>query len=126
MATTVYGCIQWFGQERIKQTGFTLTKASKINAPLIDECKAHLECRLHSSTQIGRGFVIFGEIIHATIWSKILDVDYTQRYKELDSIVYLENGLFASITNLSKIDFSKKDYLTKLKEYTQQTSKDAG
>jgi flavin reductase (DIM6/NTAB) family NADH-FMN oxidoreductase RutF len=121
MASKVYDCIKLFGQERIKKTGFTLTKASKINAPLVNECKVHLECMLHSYKQIGKGFVIFGDIIHASIWSQILNVDFEKRYKLLDQIIYLENGLFASINNISKINFSKKEYLDNLAKFQQQT-----
>lgn len=58
MASKVFKCIQWIGQERINKTGFTMINASKINAPLVDECKAHLECRLHSTKEVGSGFIV--------------------------------------------------------------------
>lgn len=103
LATKVYGCIRWFGQERIIKTGLSLIKASKINAPLVADCKAHLECQLHSTKEIGSGFVIFGEIVAVSIWDKILQVEVDQRYELFDQIVFLENSTFARINSISKV-----------------------
>lgn len=100
---TVYQCVKWVGRERIEKTGFTLFEASIIHAPLVDECKAHLECYLHSTKEVGSGFVIFGEIVSALIWEDIVRVDYEKRYKLLDQTVYLEDGIFSQINNVSKV-----------------------
>jgi len=102
MASKVFECIQQFGKERIDKTGFTLIEASKINAPLVHECKAHLECRLHSTLEVGSGFVVFGEVVHASIWEEILQVEYEKRYELLDQIVFLEDSIFSSITKTAK------------------------
>ncbi len=104
MAPRVYGCIQWSGQERIEKTGFTLVKATKIRAPLVDECNAHLECRLHSTAEVGSGFIIYGEIVVASILEAILQVGYEERYKLLDQIVFLENAMFSRICNVEQIE----------------------
>ena len=101
IASKVYGCIKWSGQERIQKTGFTIIEASKIYAPLVDDCKAHLECHLHSTKEVGSGFVIFGEIVAASIWEKILDVEPEKRYDLLDLIVFLEEGMFSRINKVS-------------------------
>ena len=103
MVSNVYGCINWFGQERIEKTGFTLIEASKISAPLVVECKAHLECQLHSTKEVGSGFVIFGEIVAASIWEKILRVDPKKGYELLDQIVFLEDNVFSRINKISSV-----------------------
>lgn len=103
MAAKVYGCIKWSGQERIDKTGFTIIKASKVNAPLVDECKAHLECRLHSTQEVGSGFVIFGEIVAASVWEKILAVEPEKRYGLLDQILFLEEGMLSRINKVSRV-----------------------
>lgn len=104
MASRVYDCIRWFGGERIEKSGFTITEASKIHAPLIDESKAHLECRLHSTKDIGGAFVVFGEIVAASIWEDIMREPETEkRYELLDQIVFLENGLFSRINKISEV-----------------------
>ncbi|MFX0091036.1 MAG: flavin reductase, partial [Candidatus Hodarchaeota archaeon] len=102
-ASRVYGSIKWYGQERLKQTKFTLVEAIKIHAPLVAECRAHLECHLHSTQEIGSGFIIFGEIIHASIWTDILNAEAQKRYELLDQIIFLEEKLFAKITSVSEI-----------------------
>lgn len=103
MASKVFECIQWFGKERIDKAGFKLIEASKINAPLVYECKAHLECRLHSTKEVGSGFVVFGEIVAASIWEEILHVEHVKRYELLDQIVFLEDGMFSRINKVSKV-----------------------
>lgn len=101
---TVCECIKWFGRERIEKTGFRIIEASKINAPLVDQCKAHLECQLHSTQEIGSGLVIFGEIVAASIWGDILQVDGLKRYELLDQALFLEDGVFAPIGNLFRVE----------------------
>ncbi len=103
MASRVYRCTEHFGQERIEKSGLRLVEASRIDAPLVDDCRAHLECRLHSTGQVGSGFVVFGEIIAASIWQEILAARGVGRYELLDQIVFVENGMFASINKITRI-----------------------
>jgi flavin reductase (DIM6/NTAB) family NADH-FMN oxidoreductase RutF len=97
MASRVYGCVQWSGQERIDRSGFIITDASKINAPLVGDCRAHLECELHSTKEVGSGFVAFGEILAASIWEEILAALPDKRYELLDQIIFLEKGVFSKV-----------------------------
>ena len=97
MAKTVYGCLKWHGEERIEKCGFTPVPASKIGAPLVDECKAHLECRFIDAKEIGTGFVIFGEIVAASILDEILKAEPNKRYELLDQIVFLEDGVWGRV-----------------------------
>ena len=96
MAKSVFECIKWHGQERIEKSGFGLFKANNIQAPLIAESKGHLECKLVETKEIGSGFVLFGEIVAASIWDKILEKDkVNERYALLDQIEFLEDELFS-------------------------------
>ncbi|MEW5994545.1 MAG: flavin reductase family protein [Candidatus Zixiibacteriota bacterium] len=104
LASRVFGCLQWFGQERIEKTGVTLFKASKINAPLVADCRAHLECRLDKTVEMGSGFVVFGRIETASIWERILQVKREDRYALLDQIVFLEDNLYARIDRVATAD----------------------
>lgn len=103
MAKTVYGCLKWHGEERIEKCDFTLVPASKIESPLVDECKAHLECRLVDTKEVGSGFVIFGEIVAASIWDEILKVDLDKRYELLDQILFFENGVYGRSIEANEI-----------------------
>jgi flavin reductase (DIM6/NTAB) family NADH-FMN oxidoreductase RutF len=104
MVSKVYGCIKWFGRERIEKTGFSLVDASKIRAPLIDDCKAHLECRLDRMMEIGSGYVIFGEIVAASIWERILTAERDKGYELLDQVVFLEDNLYSKINRVEVVD----------------------
>jgi len=104
MASIVYRCTKWSGRQRILKSGFKLTDASKIHAPLVDNCKAHLECRVHSTKTVGGAFVIFGQIVAASIWEKIVRVECKERYALLDEIVYLEPGMFARIDKAYQVE----------------------
>lgn len=91
-----FACIQWKGEERIQRSGFRLVPASAIRAPLVDDCKAHLECRLVDTKEIGSGFVLFGEIVAASIRDDLLNPEPRARYAGLDQAMYLEEDLYAS------------------------------
>ncbi len=106
MASIVYRCIEWHGQERIRKTGFQLFRAAEINAPLVHECKAHLECRLHSTEQMGSGFLVFGEIVASSIWDEILAAEQGKQYEMLDQIVFLEDRLYSTISQVRSLDAS--------------------
>jgi flavin reductase (DIM6/NTAB) family NADH-FMN oxidoreductase RutF/uncharacterized protein YciI len=97
MAAKTYGCIEWSGQERIEKIGITLSPAGKVGTPLVDQCRAHLECVLHSTKEVGSGFIIFGEIVAASIREDILAVLPQDRYRLLDQVIFLENGLFSRV-----------------------------
>lgn len=97
MASRVYQCIQWSGSERIERLGARLVEATQIDAPLVDDCRAHLECRLIETRDIGSGLVVFGEIVAASIWEEILCHDHEKRYELLNQALYLEGSLFSSI-----------------------------
>ncbi len=103
LAAVSYECIRWFGKERIEKSGLTLENASKIKAPLVKECNAHLECELLDTREIGSGYVIFGEIVAASIREDILLLPPEERYKRLDEIVFLENNIFSTINNIESI-----------------------
>lgn len=97
LADRVYGCLRWFGRERIERAGFTLVPATTIQAPLVADCKAHLECRLVDTHAIGSGFLIFGEIVAASIWDAVLEAPPERRDALLDQAVFLEDGLYATL-----------------------------
>jgi flavin reductase (DIM6/NTAB) family NADH-FMN oxidoreductase RutF len=103
-AEKIYGCVKWFGRERLEKCGFTLSRTNKIRAPLVNECRAHLECELHDSMIVGSGLVIFGKIVAASIWEEILKQERIHAYKHLDQILYLENNLYCIVDNLHKLE----------------------
>jgi flavin reductase (DIM6/NTAB) family NADH-FMN oxidoreductase RutF len=51
----------------IEQAGLTQTESSKVSPPKIDECIAHMECKVHWIKDAGDHKLIVGEIIHADV-----------------------------------------------------------
>ena len=100
----VYNCVQWHGKDRIDNSKFVLFKADKICAPLVQNCKAHLECRMIDSKEIGSGFIIFGEIVAASIWDEIKIANKKKAYSLLDQCLFLENSLYCKIDKGYAID----------------------
>ncbi|MFC1683754.1 flavin reductase family protein [Candidatus Zixiibacteriota bacterium] len=103
LASKTWECIKWTGRERIDRSGFTLVEAKEIEAPLVAECRAHLECRLHSTREIGHALIVFGEIVAASIWEDILRAEGTDRYALLDQVLYLEEGVASRIGEIYKV-----------------------
>jgi len=51
--------------DKFSETGLTPLPARKVKAPIIKECLAHLECKLHSQFKTGDHTVFVGEIVEA-------------------------------------------------------------
>jgi len=51
--------------DKFKETGLTPLPARKVKPPIIKECVAHLECKLHSQFITGDHTIFVGEIIEA-------------------------------------------------------------
>lgn len=109
MAEKVFDCIRWHGTERIEKAELTLFKAQKITAPLIDQCPAHLECKLIDTKEAGSGFIILGEIVAASIRADIAEADRNESYRLLDQIVFLEDRLYSHIRSIPVCDNNDLD-----------------
>lgn len=97
LAQRVFACIRWKGEERVRRSGFHLVPASTIRAPLVDDCKAHLECRVVGTREVGSGFVLFGEIVAASVREDLAGLETHARYARLDQALFLEEDLYATV-----------------------------
>ncbi|MBC7129788.1 flavin reductase family protein [Candidatus Bathyarchaeota archaeon] len=52
-------------RDKFKEASLTPMSARKVKAPIIKECVAHLECRLHSQFTTGDHTIFVGEILEA-------------------------------------------------------------
>ncbi len=99
-----FASVQWAGAERVAKSGFRLSAATRIKAPVVADCRAHLECELRSTQEIGSGYVIFGEIVAAAVWDEVLKAAEPDRYALLDLVVYLEEKLVARVDRVQKVE----------------------
>jgi flavin reductase (DIM6/NTAB) family NADH-FMN oxidoreductase RutF len=51
--------------DKFKETRLTKSRSKKVKPPIIKECVAHLECKLHSQFKTGDHTIFVGEIIEA-------------------------------------------------------------
>ena len=51
--------------DKFSETGLTPSPARKVKAPIIEECIAHLECKVHSQFKTGDHTIFVGEIVEA-------------------------------------------------------------
>jgi flavin reductase (DIM6/NTAB) family NADH-FMN oxidoreductase RutF len=80
---------------KFKETGLTPSPARKIKPPIIKECPAHLECKLHSQFTTGDHTIFVGEIIEAYADKKA----FTDKYnlKNARMIFHLGGNEFATL-----------------------------
>ncbi len=53
--------------DKFKETGLTSMPAKKVKPPIIQECIAHLECKLHSQFKTGDHTIFVGRVIKAYV-----------------------------------------------------------
>jgi flavin reductase (DIM6/NTAB) family NADH-FMN oxidoreductase RutF len=51
--------------DKFKETGLTAKPARKVRAPIIDECVAHMECKVKQEIETGDKNLFIGEVIEA-------------------------------------------------------------
>ncbi len=103
LAEIACNCIRWFGNERIAKSSLNLVEASKINAPLIAECKVHLECTLYNMSIHKHGFVVLGEVVAVSIWDKILRSQPEEQYTLLDLTIPFQSGIYTLVNKTKTI-----------------------
>jgi flavin reductase (DIM6/NTAB) family NADH-FMN oxidoreductase RutF len=65
--------------DKFKETGLTPLPAKKVKPPIIKECVAHLECKLHSQFTTGDHTIFVGEIIEAYANKEAFTEEYDLR-----------------------------------------------
>jgi len=62
--------------DKFKKTGLTASCSRKVKPPIIKECVAHLECKLHSQFTTGDHTIFIGEIVQAYADKEV----FTEKY----------------------------------------------
>ena len=86
LARQVLYCGRKSGKEvnKFKETGLTAGKAKKVSVPIINECVAHLECRVEDIIPTGDHVLIVGEVLAAHARSEAFKGLYDlKRFKPL-------------------------------------------
>ena len=81
--------------DKFSETGLTPIPARKVKAPIVKECIAHLECKLHSKIKTGDHTIFVGEILKAYADRDV----FTDKY-DLDKarmLYHLGGNVFATL-----------------------------
>jgi flavin reductase (DIM6/NTAB) family NADH-FMN oxidoreductase RutF len=83
--------------DKFELFGLTPAKATKVDAPLIRECFANLECRIHDSRLVRKYNFFILEVVKAHV---------AKRPKYPDTLHYTGQGIF--LTTGSVVNYKKK------------------
>jgi len=81
--------------DKFSETGLTPLPARKVKAPIIKECVAHLECKLHSQFKTGDHTIFVGEVV-AAYANKGAFTD-TYNIDEARMLYHLGGNVFATL-----------------------------
>jgi flavin reductase (DIM6/NTAB) family NADH-FMN oxidoreductase RutF len=81
--------------DKFAETGLTPFPARKVKAPIVKECVAHLECKLHSQFKTGDHTVFVGEIVEAYANEGV----FTDKYdlEKARMLYHLGGNVFAAL-----------------------------
>lgn len=77
-----------YREDKISKIGFTHQKAQKVNAPLINEFKLSLECKVMHIVEVGSHTQITGEIVNVQAEADIVDDNGRIIFEKLNPIAY--------------------------------------
>ncbi len=103
LAARIWAMLDANGAERIARCGFTLVPALRVAAPLVEDCRAHLECETLDTRAFGQEALVFGTIVSASIDSACTQGTSAEQYAQLQPIFFLENRLYAPLGAVSSI-----------------------
>lgn len=88
--TDYIGIASGYDTDKLEDVSFTYTKAEKVNAPVIDQFRASLECRVIHIAEVGSHTQITGEIVNVQADEDILDDKNRIILEKLDPLAYDE------------------------------------
>lgn len=77
-----------YNADKLDKVNFNHRKAEKVNAPIIDEFKVSVECRVMHIAEVGSHTQITGEIVNVQADEEVLDDKKKIVFEKLDPLVY--------------------------------------
>jgi len=80
--------------DKFKATGLTVGKAKRVGAPVVNECVAHIECRVSETIPKGDHVLVIGDVVAAYVRKDVFRGLYDlKRFKPL---LHLGNDVFTT------------------------------
>lgn len=86
--TDYMGIASGYDTDKIDDVGFTFKKAEVVNAPVINEFKVSIECKVIHIAEVGSHTQITGEILNVQAEEDILDEKGKISFEKLDPLGY--------------------------------------
>ena len=86
--TDYIGMASGYDVDKIEKVGFTTKKAEKVNAPIINEMKVSVECKVMNIVEVGSHTQITGEILNIQADDDVIGEKGKIDLKLLNPIVY--------------------------------------
>ncbi|WP_296861116.1 flavin reductase family protein [uncultured Methanobrevibacter sp.] len=82
------GIASGYDTNKLQDVGFTFNDAEKVNAPIINEFKISLECRVMHTAEVGSHTQITGEIVNVQAEEDVLNEEGKISYEKLNPLCY--------------------------------------
>ena len=86
--TDYIGIASGYDANKLQDVGFTFKDAEKVNAPIINEFKISLECRVMHTAEVGSHTQITGEIVNVQAEEDVLNEKGKISYEKLNPLCY--------------------------------------
>ena len=86
--TDYLGIASGYDEDKIEKVGFTTRQAEHVYAPVINEIKVSIECKVVNMTEVGSHTQIIGEIVNIIADESVVDDNSKISLEKLDPIVY--------------------------------------
>lgn len=98
IASKVLFCGRRSGREvdKFSETGLTPKEAQSVRPPIIEECVAHLECRVVQDIEAGDHHIVVGEVLAAYANRGILEENGLYRLNQVQPLFHLGKNWFTS------------------------------
>lgn len=77
-----------YNEDKLAKINFTPVKGEKVNAPIIDEFKVSLECRVMHVAEVGSHTQITGEIVNVQADESVIDEKGKIIFEKVNPIAY--------------------------------------
>ena len=91
-AADYIGIASGYEHDKIAEVGWTVTRAEKVNAPVINELKLVVECKVVNTVTVGSHMQITGEVVNIQADESILDERGKYSLEKLKPIIYDEEN----------------------------------
>ena len=86
--TDYLGIASGYDTDKLEDVGFTFKEGEFVNAPLINEYKISLECKLIHTAEVGSHTQLTGEIVNVQADEDVLEEKGKISYEKLDPLGY--------------------------------------